>query len=176
MPALKVRATMPRPGDPSIIQAYTDAIRQGIPLGTAATMAGIGEQTARDWLRQGLEALDAAPESTAEELGSHALFAWSVKQADAAFVATNVGVINAAKTGDKGWLPAMTHLERLKPQDFGRFQRVEVARTSVTVSITAQLPPGAAQALLAMGQAEQDRATKFLPPGGSEAEHTAPSP
>ena len=163
MPKFLHRATMPRPGDPDIIQVYTDAVRQGLPLSTAATMAGIGEQTARDWLRLGLEALDEAPAKTPAELGSHALFAWAAKQADAAFVATNVGVINAAKTGDKGWLPAMTHLERMKPQDFGRFQRIEVEQRTVTVNLTAQLPPEAAQALLAMAQAEQGEQPMLTP-------------
>ena len=176
MPKLRHRVTMPRPGDPDIIQAYTDAMKIGLPLGTCATMAGISADTARDWLRLGTEALGAAPDKTAEELGSHALFAWSVKQADAAFVLDNVAVINACKTGSKGWLPAMTHLERMKPQDFGRFQRIEVEQRTVTVNLTAQLPPEAARALLDMAQAEATAPAPKSPTAGSERLLSSPAP
>lgn len=170
MPALAHRVTMPRPGDPHIIVRFTEAVRSGLPLSTCATMAGIGEQTARDWMKEGLEALDEAPDTPLAELSSHARFAWAVKEADAAMVADNVGVIEAGKAGPKGWLAAFTHLERLKPHEWGRFQRVEVEQRTLTVSITAQLPPGAAEALLAMARDEQTEGAKFLPPGPQDSD------
>ena len=169
MPALLIRPRIPKPDDPELIEAFCSAIADGQPTDTAATAAGISHRTADDWIKQGNEALAAEPTEPGAELGeqsSHALFALAVKQAEHHFVSENLGYVRKARQGDKGWLPAMTLLERRRPDAFGRFQRVEVASTSVTVSITAQLPPGAAEALLTMGQAEQDRATKFLPPGG----------
>ena len=59
----------------------------------------------------------------------------------------NLGVVNAATVGEKGWLPAMTLLERRRPQDFGRGPRGDQVTTHQTLVLV--LPPDAAQALAA---------------------------
>ena len=122
MPALAYRSTIPRPDDPSILDAIAQAIADGEPMATAAYSAGIAERTANDWIAQGLAEIEAQPVGTPiEKLGSHARFALTVKEAEARFVRENLSIVRAARAPDaKGWIPAMTILERRRPQDFGR--------------------------------------------------------
>lgn len=147
MPKLAFRTKMPRPNDPELLKAYCQAIAQGHPAATAATIAGIGEATAREWMLIGEQALAASEdgELRAEELGSHAAFTRAVKQAQADFVSQNLAVVNASRSEAKGWLPAMTLLERRRPRDFGRQQYLEVEQRSLSISVS--LPPGALPAL-----------------------------
>ena len=154
MPALAHRVTMPKPDDPDILERFSAGIAAGQPIEIAATGAGIAGRTAYDWIEQGNAAL--AEPST--EHSSVAQFAQMVKQAEHRFVSEHLGTITAASKGKGGWVPAMTLLERRRPQDFGRFQRIEVEQRSVTINLSAQLPEGAGAALLAMAQAEQQRA------------------
>lgn len=158
MPALAHRTTMPRPDDLDILRRIAEATLQGHSLTTAAELAGIGRVTAQEWRTQGQAQLDAG-----EELGSHAAFASALNEAEAEMVDAKLGVINEATLGKGGWVPAMTLLERRRPQDFGRFQRVEIEQRATTLNITAQFPPEAAQALLAMAQEERAEGLKFLP-------------
>lgn len=149
MPRLAYRTKMPKPDDPDLLKAYCQAIAQGHPAATAATIAGIGEATARDWMLIGEQALAASEdgELRAEELGSHAAFARAVKQAQADFVAQNLAYVNEARAQAKGWLPAMTLLERRRPRDFGRQQYLDVEQHN-THTIQLVVPPGAEAALL----------------------------
>ena len=131
MPALAERITMPRPNDASILTAVAKCIALGIPIRDTAQAARIGEQTFRDWYRMGSEQLlaagDVSTEEQARELGSHALFAWTVKESEMRMVMRNLAVVERDKrTPGKGWLPAMTLLERRRPQDFGRNQRIDI--------------------------------------------------
>ena len=149
MPALSTRTFIPKPDDPDIIEAVASAVIRGEPISTAAYLAGLGEQTVRDWLHRG-EALlaSAPPEIDPAELGSHAVFTWAVKCAEAQFVRENLEYVRRDReVPGKGWLPAMTLLERRRPQDFGRRDRLDVTQQSV--SITISLPIEAAQSLLA---------------------------
>ena len=50
MPKLAYRTTNPDPSDPDIAQRFSDAIRAGHPVATAAVLAGISERTARRYL------------------------------------------------------------------------------------------------------------------------------
>ncbi len=148
MPKLKARSRMPRPDDSDIIKTYCQAVAQGHPLDTAATLAGIGATTARDWIIQGEQALAASEdgELRAEELGSHAVFARSVKQAEADFVSENLTAVHAARDADhKNWPAAMTLLERRRPRDFGRQQYLEVETHSTSIQLV--VPLGALPAL-----------------------------
>ena len=43
MPTPKARPTRPRPDDPAIIERFSNAIRIGHPISTAAELAGIGD-------------------------------------------------------------------------------------------------------------------------------------
>ena len=128
---------MPRPGDSELIALFADATEQGHGVGTAATLAGIHQTTAAEWIREGIA------EREAGEEGSHIAFALAHKEAVARFVARNLGVVNESTAGPKGWLPAMTLLERRQPQDFARRFEAKVETTieqHVTFSVEA-LPP-----------------------------------
>jgi len=144
MPHLAVRTSLPKPDDPDILRRIAEATRKGHSIETAGNLAGLGKTVAWDWLRQGSALLDAAPPGIpAEELGSHAVFAKAVRDAEAEMVDAKLDVIHEDmhRGNGKGWLPAMTLLERRRPQDFGRFQRIEVEQRTVTLSLTAQYPP-----------------------------------
>jgi len=142
------RATLPRPDDPSIVSAIASAVRKGHPLSTAARLAGIHERTAQDWLAIGTRDLDDAQDG--QEPGSHARFALAVKEAEAEMVEAKLSIVERdMATPGKGWLPAMTLLERRRPQDFGRFQRIEVD-TTTTTTVRIELSAEAAIALAAL--------------------------
>ncbi|KKL88502.1 hypothetical protein LCGC14_1924000, partial [marine sediment metagenome] len=114
--------------------------------------------TGQQWYRLGAEELEAG------EQGSHVAFTEAVNAAHAEMVDVRLTRIDEA--GAKGqWQADMTVLERRMPQDFGRFQRVEVESKSISISLSAQLPPEAVQSLLDIAQRAQDRGAKFLPPG-----------
>src|SRR3990167_6530865 len=162
MPALLHRVTLPRPDNPAIVDAYVAAIAAGHPLATASTA----------WMHQGEAMLAEYPDPPAEELGSHAVFAVAVKQAEAAFVERNLQHVNGACAPDaKGWLPAMTLLERRRPQDFGRRDRAEVA---VTVTHRLELPEAALASVLRLalqhalpqGETVEGEATELPTPQG----------
>ncbi|KKL14947.1 hypothetical protein LCGC14_2510530 [marine sediment metagenome] len=148
MPALAFRTTIPKPDDPRILNRMAEAIRKGHPIATAGTLAGIGETTAKDWYAAGEQALVQA-ETTGEDpgaLGSHALFASVVKQAEAELVDAKLGVIDEATRAKGGWVAAMTLLERRRPRDFGKQQYLEVEQRNYNIHLT--LPDGALPALL----------------------------
>ncbi len=150
MPALAQRSTRPRPNDASILVAVSKCIALGIPVSDTAQAARIGEQTFRDWYRMGsqqlLDAGDIGTEQQARELGSHALFAWTVKEAEMRMVMRNLAVVERDKRiPGKGWLPAMTTLERRRPQDFGRNQRIDITENK---TVTYRLELGTALAAI----------------------------
>ena len=70
MPKLKMRPFLPRPDDPDILERIRDAITKGHPLRTAATLAGLHEDTAYGWKSRGKADLDAWDGGS--ELSSHA--------------------------------------------------------------------------------------------------------
>lgn len=145
MPALKKRTRIPRPDDPELIQAICTSIQLGHPLDTAGRIAGLGHDVAPRWYRWGIAQLEAAPDDfqgSPGELGSHAAFAAKVKEAEAFMVDQQLHHVarDAAKPG--GWTAAMTLLERRRPQDFGRNQRVEVdQRVTVSLELSEQAMP-----------------------------------
>ena len=165
MPALGTHSVTrtPRPDDPTILATIAKATAKGHPVTTAAELAGIGASTGTQWYRLGTEELDAG-----DVQGSHVAFAATINRARATM--TEVRLTRIDEAGEKGnWQADMTVLERRMPQDFGRFQRIEVEQRSVTINLSGQLPEGAGAALLAMAQAEQVRAeqritTPQLPP------------
>ena len=139
MPALATRSRLPRPDDPDIIQRVASAVERGHPIETAGKLAGLGLTVAWDWLKRGTEDIEAAPPGTpVEELGSHAKFASAVKDAEARFVDAKLGIVNrcAEDGSSKAWLPAMTLLERRRPRDFGRNDRMEIDQRSLLINVT----------------------------------------
>ncbi len=156
MPTPKARPTRPHPDDPAIIERFSNAIRIGHPISTAAELAGIGDTTARRYLERG------AAEAEAEEQGSYRGFWEAFKQAEAAFIDENLQRIQVAAQEPKHWTAAMTLLERRRPQDFGRNQRIEIESKSVVLH--AALPALPEQQLLALLQAKLASGRKLLPP------------
>lgn len=147
MPALAFRSTLPRPDDPDIYTRVANAVRQGHPIDTAARLAGLGRTTARDWLNAGRAILDDHPDKSPGELGSHAVFADAINAAEAEMVEAKLAEVNRdAAIPGKGWTAAMTLLERRRPQDFGRYNRVEVTQERTT-TLRIELSSEAAQAL-----------------------------
>ena len=158
MPALlkdatgeQLRPAMPHPDDPEILYAVYEARKLGHPQDTATQAAGIALRTYEDWWRLGKEQLEAAgpvrlTKEQAQELGSHASFAWSIKEADWEMVEDNLQHIRAAR-GDN-WQAAMTLLERRRPKDFGRNQQIQIESNS-TVRYVHELGPRAEAAILA---------------------------
>ena len=151
IPKLLIRPSMPRPGDQELIKLFADATEQGHGTATAATLAGISGRTADEWIRAGNEEL--AEHQTQDdpdaELGSHVPFALAHKEAVARFVARNLGVVNESTAGPKGWLPAMTLLERRDPANFARRFEAKVETTidqHITFSVET-LPPARRRAL-----------------------------
>lgn len=176
MPALKFRTSMPKPDDPEILRRIAEATRLGHPLATAAQLAGIVERTAHEWRAIGTEELSIDLESG--ELSPHALFAQTLNQAEAEMVDAKLGVINAAteEAPSKAWVPAMTLLQRRRPQDFSERRELHVSG-SVQIEarvVVAELPTevralileAGAEALRQGTQTPTPSGQKQLPPGG----------
>ena len=146
MPTLKTRTSMPKPNDPNILKGIAEATTLGHPIQTAGRLIGLGHTTAWDWLRKGTALLEASPDSTPEELGSFAVFAVTVKDAEAKMVDKQLQYIQRDASQKGGWTAAMTLLERRRPKDFGRNQQITV---DTTVTYVHELGPGAEAAILA---------------------------
>ena len=173
MPKLLYRTTIPKPDDPDIIARFSQAVAIGHPVGTACTLAGMEQSTASRWLTQGEQESAAHEANGAEEPGSHVAFFRAFKASQAEFCARNLGVVTDAANlgGAKGWLPAMTLLERRMPQDFGRRTEVSVKSESVIVHVTATL----SEATQAKVWAIAARAQKALPPPAQDDGESPPA-
>ena len=144
MPALKSRSRMPRPDDPEILRSVAESTALGHPIQTAGRLAGLGHTTAWDWNRKGTAEIEANPDSTPEELGALAVFADTVKRAEAQMVDIQLHHIARDAQNKGGWTAAMTLLERRRPKDFGRNVQVE---NNTTVTYVHELGPGASKAI-----------------------------
>lgn len=169
MPALKFRTTLPKPDDPEILERIAKATKLGHPIATASTLAGIGEATGTQWLAHGVADLEADPDG---ELSPHARFALAVKAAEAEMVDAKLGVINAAteEAPSKAWVPAMTLLQRRRPQDFSERRELHVSG-SVQVEarvVVAELPTEVRALILEAGAEALRQGQKQLPPGDTE--------
>ena len=142
MPKLRSRPTQPRPDDPAIIEHFSNAIRKGHPISTAAELAGIGDTTARRYIEYG------AREAEAGEVGSYRAFWEAFKAAEAEMVDEQLDRVHRDASQKGGWPAAMTLLERRRPQDFGRNQRIEI-ESNATIIYVHELGPSAERAILA---------------------------
>ena len=155
MPKLKTRPFLPRPDDPDILERIRDAITKGHPLRTAATLAGLHEDTAYGWRSRGRADLDAWDGES--ELSSHGRFVLMLKEAEAACLDRCLDPVED-QIAKGNWVTGMTLAERRFPQEFGRSQRVQVE----SVTITAALPAVAEKELLALLQAKLASGRKLL--------------
>lgn len=149
MPALKLRAQLPRPGDPDIIERFCTAIADGHKPRTASTLAGIDESTARRWLSDG-EQEQAEHLEHGGKPGSHVAFYLAFKQAEAQAIDDNLRVLNLAKGPQgKSWVPALALLKALAPREYGDRQYSFVEHSGeVSVTFTVEeLPPDRRRAL-----------------------------
>jgi len=143
MPALKYRATMPKPDDPDILESIYNDIKQGIPMRYAAIRAGISESAAYHWRSAGEQLLQQSNENI-NELGSIGRFVQTVKEAEAECVASRLAAADAAEGNN--WQKHITVLERRYPKDFGRNQQVTIESNS-TVTYVHELGPAAERAI-----------------------------
>ena len=84
------------------------------------------------------------------------------KEAEADFVDAQLAHVHRDAQQKGGWAAAMTLLERRRPKDFGRNQKVTVESTSVNVSV--DLPALPEQQLLALLKDKLESGVKLLPP------------
>ena len=112
----------------------------------------------------GEAALAALPDG--EELGSHALFGQTVKEARARCVLDHSRRWDAADA--KEWAKYATKLERLFPQEYGRSDKRMVEQRTLSISVTAQLSPDQADALLRV-LARRDQSLLMSPPTSDES-------
>ena len=159
MPKLKSRPFLPRPDDPAILERIRDAIIKGHPLRTAATLAGLHEDTAYGWRSRGradLETWDGE-----RELSSHARFVLMLKEAEAACLDRCLDPVED-QIAKGNWVTGMTLAERRFPQEFGRSQRIEIESKNISDNVS--LPALPEQQLLALLQDKLASGQKLLPP------------
>ena len=130
---------------------------------TAAQCAGIHVVTSEGWRRLGNQALEENPETGPQELGSHAVFTWAVKAAEAELVEAQLANVHRDANNKGGWAAAMTLLERRRPQDFGRSDKRYVEQVSVSVNVS--LPAGPGMELLEIVRRGLESGRKALLPG-----------
>ena len=100
---------------PEIQARIVALLRAGNYMETAAAAAGISKQTLYDWLKRGART----------KSGQFRGFLDAVEKATAEAEARMVAII--AKASEKQWQAAAWHLERTKPERYGRHERVEMS-------------------------------------------------
>ena len=152
----------------TLTQTEADAICALVAKGrypaTAASLLGIPHRTWARWSTEGKQALAEAEEG--DELGSLAALALGIERAESLHIDAKLSRIDEAGAKTQHWAANGWDLERRYRGLYGKQEQAE-AQPAVTLNFYDQLPPGAAEALHSLAQAEVDRATKFLPPGGS---------
>lgn len=96
-------------GQSDTVQELLEAIEAGNYLDTAAALAGISENTVRNWVKRG-------------EAGEtpYDAFLRAVKRASAKAEAEEVGKVRRAGNDPRFWASSMTYLERKFPEKWGR--------------------------------------------------------
>jgi hypothetical protein len=170
------RSRLPVPNDPRILRAIYKATLKGHSIDVAATYARIGAMTARDWYSTGMEQLETWDGSQSPaELGSHALFAWTVKAAEVAMQDHCVDVVDASI--DKGqWLAAMTKLDRRNRRDWGQRPMVEVHNESQTLILQGTMPDAVEHELIAQAHTRALAAQRQIEAGGASQDEATPPP
>lgn len=96
------------------------AVRDGAPREDAALAAGISVHTFMQWVERGRVG------KRRPTTPLYAQFAHAIEKADAESVVHAVAVVRKA-IAEGQWVPAMTFLERKRPQHFGRRWQAEIA-------------------------------------------------
>ena len=144
----------PKPDAHDILDTIFDEVSKGTPLNHAAVLAGIHEDTAYTWEQLGEDQLRDNPGLSLEELGSHAVFAWILKQARAVFVSDTLDEWRGA---EKDWAKWATLAERRDRANFGKQDSASAQVTIGTlnmVAVTAQLDQPTLSKLLGLVQSE----------------------
>ena len=184
MPKLKYRSKLPRPDDPDIYEPICQAIAIGMPQAQAAFNAGVHEDTLYHWRYQGQAQLAQAEGRWMpwNELGSHAQLVIRIKEAEAGLVED---ALLRWREGGKDWPAWATLLERRFPQEFGRRMATTVEQRTLSITVTAELPPAAQSAILAYLQQNYAPPTPLLiegegvpgtSPGGEPPPPTSDAP
>jgi hypothetical protein len=138
-------------GDPHIVQELLAYIEAGNYGEVAAELAGISDNTYRNWIKRGE---DGEPPFT--------LFLRAVKRAAAKAEAVEVGKVRNAGNDPRFWAASMTYLERKYPDKWARRSEPN-DNTKITINIGLQgnlgptkviqvdLPQTASQPLLTEG-------------------------
>lgn len=112
---------------PETQQAIVNALNSGNWLETAASYAGIAPATLYNWLERGRnerERIDAGADYDDDEI-VYVEFLEAVEKARSQAQVRAVGLIQKAAI-DGTWQAAAWFLERSNPQQWGRYQRMEV--------------------------------------------------
>jgi hypothetical protein len=136
----KTKGRKVTPADDPRVKRLIEALQAGNYLEHACDFAGIGKSTVYRWLDRGQqesENIEQGMKPTRSE--ATYLELWdAIKKARGEATVRNVAVINnAARSGT--WQAAAWWLERTSPQQFGRFNRVEVTGDNgeaIKVSVT----------------------------------------
>ena len=131
-----------------VVQELLEAVQNGNYLETAADLAGISDNTVRNWMKRG-------------EAGEPPfdLFFRAVKRAEARAESESVKRVRAAGNDPRFWAADMTFLERRKPERWARRSdtndgpkvvvQIGVKDSDVQVSVQGAAPP-------AIGSGEND--------------------
>lgn len=119
-------------GAPSLLtqdrqEKIADYLSKGVPAKVAAKASGITEQTYHRWKRLGREQIEAGEE------GEYRNFVEAIDQAEAEAEARMVEMVTAAAPDD--WRAAMTYLERRRPEDWGKKERIEHSGSEEPIKI-----------------------------------------
>lgn len=113
-------------------QRIVEEIRRGLPVKFAAALAGVGEQTLRDWLARG-EAAD--PPDADEPLVSFALL---YREAEAEYVAEELRAIDGEHGEGKGdWKRTAWKLSKRFPREFGERKAIDVTTDGESLNLGA---------------------------------------
>jgi transposase-like protein len=100
---------------PSRHKAIVEALRQGLYIATTARLVGVSRDSLFRWLKAGEADAEAGRDT------GYARLYLDASEAQAQFEAEMVGLVaNAARANPQNWPAAMTILERMHPDRFGR--------------------------------------------------------
>lgn len=106
----------------NLIDDFAEALELGVPQETVIRRSGVPRSTFYDWLRRGRDELDAGVKQKDQSI--YADLAVVINRAAATGITNLVKLVRDAAATD--WKAAMTMLERIDPEHFGRRQRVDV--------------------------------------------------
>ncbi len=133
----------------SMITALSEAIAKGNYLVTAANLAGITDETVRNWVDQSF----ADEELGLDETNSlYIRLRLALKKAEADAEAKLVNVVRESAEVDRNWIAGMTFLERRHPDRWGRRDRIQGGGNTYNINIEKALIDASGKLEAALGQ------------------------